>query len=335
MKIAIANTDFNGFNQQWIQYCIINNIEFKLVNAYEPDIIDQLKEFNIFLWHFSHGDYRDMIFAKSLLFSLSQRGLKVFPNFNTCWHFDDKIAQKYLIESLNIPFINTWIFYSKEDTMKWIEANTFPKVFKLRCGASSSNVILIKNKKKAKTIANKMFKNGISPFNSIGYLKERFNKYLLGKDSLFGILKGVIRLIIKTKFSKMSNREKGYVYFQEFIPNNGFDIRIIVIGEKAFGIKRLVRKNDFRASGSGMIIYDKDQIDIRCVKIAFDANLKIKSQCIAFDFVFDNNDPKIIEISYGFLQTVYEKCEGYWDYNLHWHSGKIFPQYWQIENLIQ
>jgi glutathione synthase/RimK-type ligase-like ATP-grasp enzyme len=55
---------------------------------------------------------------------------------------------------------------------------------------------------------------------------------------------------------KKFNPEKNYVYFQDFIPQNDFDIRIIVIGKRAFAIKRMVRKGDFRASGSGNIKYD-------------------------------------------------------------------------------
>ena len=60
-----------------------------------------------------------------------------------------------------------------------------------------------------------------------------------------------------------------------FIPQNDFDIRVIVTGNKAIAIKRMNRKNDFRASGSGYILYDKNEIDIRCVKIAFEVNKKL------------------------------------------------------------
>ena len=133
----------------------------------------------------------------------------------------------------------------------------------------------------------------------------------------------------------MGGKEKGYVYFQDFIPNNLFDIRIVVIGDKAFGIKRMTRKNDFRASGSGNIFYTKSEIDERCVKIAFDVNDKIKSQSIGYDFVFDvNNDPLIIEISYGYNPSAYDACEGYWDKDMNWYEGKFNPYEWMIEDLI-
>ena len=130
--------------------------------------------------------------------------------------------------------------------------------------------------------------------------------------------------------------EKGYVYFQEFIPDNKFDIRVVVIGDKAFALKRMTRKNDFRASGSGNIVYDKNQIDERCIKTSFEVNEKIKSQSIAFDYVFDkNNNPLIVEISYGYSAPAYDICEGYWTRDLQWHEGTHFDFCgWMVENLI-
>ncbi|MDY4789545.1 MAG: hypothetical protein SO179_03135 [Bacteroidales bacterium] len=159
----------------------------------------------------------------------------------------------------------------------------------------------------------------------------------IGRDvMIIGVCKGFARLFIPTEFAKMYHSEKGYVYFQDFIPNNSFDIRVVVVGDKAFALKRLVRKNDFRASGGGSIIYDKNQIDERCVKIAFDVNEKIQSQSIAYDFVFDkDNNPLIVEISYGYSKKAYDKCEGYWDMDLNWHKGENFDFCgWMIEQVM-
>jgi glutathione synthase/RimK-type ligase-like ATP-grasp enzyme len=131
-------------------------------------------------------------------------------------------------------------------------------------------------------------------------------------------------------------KERGYIYFQNFIPNNNSDTRIIVIGEKAFALKRFVRKNDFRASGSGSFSYSKNEFDERCVNIAFNISQKLKTQCIAYDFIFDEkNSPLIVEISFGFTVVVYDPCPGYWDRELNWHEGNFIPQEWMIENLIQ
>ena len=65
------------------------------------------------MWHFSHRDYKDVQFAKSLLISLENSGKKVFPNISTCWHFDDKISQKYLLEAIGAPIVPTYVFSTK------------------------------------------------------------------------------------------------------------------------------------------------------------------------------------------------------------------------------
>src|SRR5690554_6815338 len=333
MKIAIHNA--GSFSIRWIDYCKKNNISYKTVNCFDSDIIDQLKDCDALMWHHHQSVYNDVIVAKKLLFALEHAGIKVFPNFHTGWHFDDKVAQKYLLEAIDAPLVPSYVFYDKKEALDWAKSTTYPKVFKLKGGAGAANVKLVRSKKDAIKLINTAFGKGFSQFNRLGNLKERYRKYKSGKDTLLGVAKGVGRLIIPTEFAKLQSRERGYVYFQEFVPNNSFDIRIIVIGDKAFAIKRMTRENDFRASGSGDIIFDKNQIDERCVQISFDVNNKLNCQSVAYDFVFDeNNNPLIVEISYGFAMDAYDACPGYWDSSLQWHEGKFNPQGWMVEDLI-
>lgn len=335
MKIAIHNG--GGFSERWIAYCKGHNIPYKLVNAYDTNIIESVKDCDAFLWHFKHYDYRDVLFAKELLYSLQIAGKKVFPDFNTCWHFDDKVGQKYLLESIEAPIVPSYVFYTKKEALKWIALTTFPKVFKLRSGAGSSNVKLIHSKKEARKQVEKAFGNGFPQFDKWSRFMDRLNKWFVGLDTFTGVCKGFGRLFISTEFSKMKGSEKGYVYFQDFIPHNNYDIRVIIINNRAFAIKRECRKNDFRASGSGLIIYEKEQINEECIKTAFIVNKKIKSSCIAFDFIFDEKDsPLIVEISYGFTAKGYDSCEGYWDSQLKWHSVKGFDFCgWMIEGIFK
>jgi glutathione synthase/RimK-type ligase-like ATP-grasp enzyme len=335
MKIAIHH-DKDSFSDRWIEYCRKNHIEYKIVNCYDSDIVVQLNDCDCLMWHHHQGKYKDVLFAKQLLYSLEISGKKVFPDFNTCWHFDDKVGQKYLLESISAPFAPAYVFYTKHEASDWIQKTSFPKVFKLRGGAGSSNVKLVRTKRDARKLIKKAFGKGFPQFNSLNNLNEKIRVYKEGRGTLFSLLKGFGRLLISTEYSRIRGREKGYVFFQDFMPNNPFDIRIVVVGNKAFGLKRMVRKNDFRASGSGNIIYNKEEIDERCVKIAFDVKEKLKIQSIAYDFVFDeNNEPLIVEISYGYIAHAYDKCEGYWDKNINWHAGTNFDFCgWMIENLI-
>lgn len=334
--IAIHNNDSEDlFHYRWVKYCQQNGIDFKRVNCYEDNIIDQLADCDALMWHFHQNNPADLIFAKQLLFAIEHAGKFTFPDCNTSWTFDDKVAQKYLLEAINVDFVSTHIFYNKACALNWVKNAEFPVVFKLRGGASSKNVKLIKDRTTAIRFISKAFGNGFNNYDAYDSLKERFRKYRNGIAPFSEVLKGVVRFFIPPPYTKVIGKEYGYFYFQEFIPENKFDIRIVVIGDKAFGIRRMVRENDFRASGSGYLLYERDLIDERCVKISFNVLNKLKAQCLAFDFVFDRtNKPLIVEISFGFSNKGYDACTGYWDSEMNWHNGSFDPYGWMVE-LIQ
>ena len=337
VKIAIHHRP-GSFSDRWIEYCKENGIDYKIVNAYASDIVAQVKDCDAFMWHHHHNNPQDVLFAKQLLFSLEMSGIKCFPDCHTVWHFDDKVGQKYLLEAVDAPLVPSYVFYSKDEALEWIDKTDFPKVFKLRGGAGSQNVMLVKNKNQARHLVKKAFGHGF-PQQSIGNLiSEDKRHYKEGKVSVYYIIKDVAAYYLKpNSFNKVRQAEKGYAYFQDFMPNNTFDIRVCVVGNKAFALKRFTRNDDFRASGSGNIVYDKQQIDERCVRIAFDVNKKLRMQSVAFDFVFDeNNQPLIVEISYGYTYEAYKRCEGYWTDNLIWNKGSNFDFCgWMVEHLIK
>jgi len=331
--IAIHATA-GSYSDRWVPYCEKNGIAYKHVNCYDNDIVHQLSGCNALLWHHHQGSPRDIIFAKQLLFALEQTGLTVFPNFKTGWHFDDKVGQKYLLESSAIPRVNSFVFYKKEEAFQWVNTTSFPKVFKLRGGAGSSNVMLSPDKSTAIKLVQKAFGGGFSQYRAYDNLKERFRKYRLGKTDLKDLVKGVVRFAVEPPFSKVAGKEIGYIYFQEFIPGNDHDIRVIVIGDKAFAIKRMTRENDFRASGSGNILYERELFDEATIQLSFDVARKLQTQCIALDYVFDKGNPLVVEISYGFSMVGYDPCPGYWDNELQWHEGEFNPYGWMIEDII-
>jgi glutathione synthase/RimK-type ligase-like ATP-grasp enzyme len=334
MKLAIHNNKI-GFTPRWINYCQQKGIDFKLVDCYDNNIIEQLEDCDILLWHHWHVNYMDLLKAKRILFALEHSGVLVFPNFKTNWHFDDKIAQKYLLEKLGLPLVRSFHFVDEAMALNWAKNTEFPKVFKLKGGAGSSNVKLVRDRNQAINLIKRSFGKGFLAYDRYGALKERYRKFLNGNESFFGILKSLYRYLNPPKYAKMLGRLKFEVYFQDFIPNNDSDIRVVVIGKRAFAIKRLVRFNDFRASGSGSILYDKNLFDDNLILKSFEYSKKIESQVVAFDYVYHNNMPLIVEISYGFAIEGYDKCEGYWDENLNFHPGSFDSTSWIIEDIIK
>lgn len=327
-----------SFSDRWIQYCIEKNVRFRTVNCYDNDIIDQLKDCRCLLWHWRHDDYRDQILARPLIASVEKMGLKVFPSMNTCWHYDDKLAQKYLLESISAPLVSSYVFYDKSEALDWAGQTSYPKVFKLRGGAGSANVKLITNKNIAAKCIKRAFSKGYALASRWSNLRQR--AWILKRDcNLAGLTnfgKGLVRLAKPRQGLNLLPDQKGYIYFQDFLPGNTYDDRIVVVGEKAFALRRYVRKNDFRASGSGMFEYDKDLFDTKTIAIAFDVAQKLQTQSLAFDFINDaQGRAMIVEISYTYaMGKAYDNCPGYWDRELNWISKSVNPQIFIIENLL-
>lgn len=338
MKVAIHNSP-NSFSDRWISYCEKNKIDYKIVNAYDSDIISQLSDCDAFMWHHAHYDYRDCLFAKQLIFALNLIGKKTVPSVYSDWHFDDKLTQKYALEAIGAPVIKSYVFYDAKSAMQWVETASFPKVFKTRCGAGSSNVRLVKDKRDAKKLIKQAFSTkGFPNQDYLNLAKMSFIKICGGKNDLYNFCRNAILTVFpslcRDKRNLMHN-EKGYVYFQDFIKNDGYDIRVVVVGDRAFAIKRLCRENDFRASGSGRILFDKKYFDEKVIRLSFDLSKKLKADLINFDFIIDaDGNPHICEMNYGFAKTGYDKCEGYWDSDLIWHEGSNFDFCgWMVELL--
>lgn len=324
------------FSERWIAYCEMHSIPFKVVDCYDSDIISQLADCSALLWHHHQSHPKDILFARQLLNALEHADFHVFPDFKTGWHFDDKVGQKYLLEALGIEcFVPSWTFYSREEALRWVDQTNFPKVWKLRGGAGSQHVRLARTQKEARALIKTAFGKGFDTYDAWSNLKERFRKYRLGISDAKNVLKGIVRLVVPPPHARIRGRDKGYIYFQEYIPDNTFDTRIIIIGDKAFALKRMVRENDFRASGSGNFKYGREEFDVRCVATGFEINDKLGAQCVALDFVFDTGGrPLLVEISYGFDPKGYDDCPGYWDRNLDWYEGKFNPYGWMVESVL-
>ncbi|OLF37465.1 MULTISPECIES: ATP-grasp domain-containing protein [unclassified Psychrobacter] len=339
MKVAIHHRP-GSFSDRWIEYCKNKNIDYKLVNAFDTDIIEQLKGYDVFMWHHHHSQIKDVLAAKNILFAIEHSGLRVFPDFKTNWHFDNKVAQKYLLEAAGIPIVPSYIFYDKKQAKKWAKNTSYPKVFKLTRGAGSSNVKLARSKSDAVKFINKSFGKGFPQLDRVGYLKEALRKS--GKDtlsvgSLTNVLKGVTRFVFNSEFAKKQSPERDYAYFQDFIENKGFDVRVVVIDNRAVALKRMVRENDFRASGSGNLVFDNEKIDKRYIELAFNVSDKLQTQSLAIDLIHGIDDEiRVVEMSYGFpMLNFLERSAGYWDKDINWHESDLNLQNWIIEGLLR
>jgi len=285
------------------------NVNYVIVDCHADDIMNQLKGVSALVWHWSQSYYTDKRIAKSILTAAAKKGIKIYPDFNTCNTFDDKIAQKYMLEAIAAPLAPYHVFYKKKEALQYLENCSYPVVVKLAGGAASSGVSLIRNFSEGKKVCNKRFRSHVGLSEIFGNKKN---------------IKEMLRYFLKADNERFRGLDKGYVLLQDFLPDNDYDIRVTVIGKKAVIFRRYVRDNDFRASGSGKIDYNVSDEDKQAILIGFKIAESLSTQTLALDFAYDREHSlKIIEISYGFVSKAVSDAGGYYDNNLTWYGEPV------------
>ena len=306
-----------------------NNIPYVLLDINKLDFWEQVKKVDLFIYMWKHEDYYKRL-AKTILPIIENHlKIKCLPNQDTCWHYDDKIKQYYLLKNHGFPVVDSWVFWDKKEALSWIKYAKFPLVFKLAGGAGSSNVILLKNKNQAISLIKRMFGKGIITSKIPGFGTIRYKYFNPYKEMRHFARK--IKNLIEGKYpSPFWQINKDYVYFQKFLPNNTYDTRVTTIGNRIYAFRRFVRENDFRASGSDNWSLDRSQIDMNLVKLGYEISKTMNFQVMAYDFIYDENkEPKVVEISYTYGDYP-EFSNGYWDPQLNWHSGSYWTQYLEL-----
>ena len=320
------------------QYLRENGIDYELIDCMRTDIIERLKDFDVLFWHFGNYDHTDMLMARDVLYCARRMGLKVFPDFEESWHFDDKIAEMYTLQSIGAPIPQSNVFYDGEALNEWLAGKPdFPQVAKLRTGSGSHNVKLLKNEYQLRRYASRMWGKGFSPAPSLMYKASSNIRSAHDWSTVVARAKRIPEFLRTRAGGKRFPDEKGYVYLQEFIPNDGYDMKVVVVGDKLTGVVRPVRSHDFRASGGGTLIYDRKYFTDSIIESAFKTSDTLGLQCMGYDYVVDSRNDKglIVEMSYGFSHIAQLDAGGYFDRQGNWHDEPLNPPVEIIKNILE
>jgi hypothetical protein len=255
MRIGI-HAGGEGFSERWALALKARGVTVKALDLLGADPLSQAADCCGVMWHWSHYPHEVRLAALPILRVIEEQlQIPVFPDMATCWHFDDKVAQSYLMKALGIPQPRTWVFWRKADALVWCAQAEYPVVAKLSGGAGSMNVQLIRSSAEAMAYVEQCFSgSGIVIHPALP---------ASGCDRLRARLKRALKRAVQAgpyvwanRFPAMPDQtfwapQKNYALFQEFMPGNEHDTRVTVIGDRAFAYRRFNRPNDFRASGSG------------------------------------------------------------------------------------
>lgn len=333
-KQVDSNSEFS-FSQKCGNEIIAAGHTIKKIDRFDSNLVKELIDCDGFIWRFFHAP-GSRLHAKRLLFAIEHGiDIPVFPDWKTAWHYDDKIAQTYLLQAAKIPIPETNIFWKRDNAIAFCRGTKYPIVLKLTTGASAQNVILIKNYSEAEIWIAKLFGAGL--FNlSVPKRISRLNLLKRMKDCI-GVLWGGEHPNPGFWF----DLQKNYFYAQEFLPDNSFDTRITVIGNRAFAFRRFNREGDFRASGSGKIDCSPEKIDLDYVRLAFRLQKRLSVQSVAIDGLYKNSRPVIVETSFAYASKAVHDCPGHWKLQgkpnngkLKWVEGHTWPEKIIMNNFI-
>jgi glutathione synthase/RimK-type ligase-like ATP-grasp enzyme len=268
-----------------------NKIDNLILYAGDQTFWDRIVECDFFIFQWTQRDYYRQIAQTILPIIENQLKIKCFPNHLSSWIYDDKIRQYFLLKLHGFPAIKSWIFYDIDQALNFINRAEFPLVFKLRSGAGSIMVKLLKDKKAAKNFARLMFQDGVNYDHG---LPGRYFDYIKRKETLrlLRIKLGQLRREVsegRKYFDEDWFLHKNYLFLQEYMPDNQYDTRVVIIGKQAFAFQRRNFANDFRASGSGENIYEPRHIDLKFVEVAFQVSKHFGFNSMAYDFLYDKD----------------------------------------------
>lgn len=224
-----------------------NNIIYEYYDPLRSDWMEQAKKYDLIIWH-TDSDPSTQEIAKGKIYILEKMGKKCLPSYDEIWSYENKVRANYLYNLYNFPSIPTFISHSKVEVMGYLEKASYPLISKISTGSASFGVDKLDSFEQAKKVVEQIFSyKG----------KETYFKYV---------------------------NQKNYVYFQEFIEDATYDLRVMCVGNDLFGYYRYPNKGDFRASGAGN--YEKKEIPAEALELAYQVKEKFGSVFLATDFVY-------------------------------------------------
>lgn len=201
--------------------------------------------------------------------------IKLFVSLEMIKSFENKGYQSLLMKKFSFSEIGSFYYGDFDD----IDLNNhhFPFVFKTVDGAVSSGIFLIRNVQDFNQLKRKYQKKSI-------FSKARFTYWLMKKKKLNNRNYGFSD---QSKLISFGQDRFSFV-IQEFIPELECDYRLVYFGDRIFCYKRLVRENDFRASGSQKLVFEEIPEKI----LDFGSSLiKYKlSPLLSCDILFDKDE---------------------------------------------
>lgn len=177
-------------------------------------------------------------YIEDIIYGLHLQGARLIPNYKYLRSNNNKVFMEILRDQMNtelVKNIHSKHFGCLEDLKNQIDEFDSLSVIKNATGAMGKGVKLSINRKDLIRKAKKLCRTKNVAYEIKDYLRKFKHKGYIPE----------------------SRYQKKFI-IQNFIPNLKNDWKVLIFGDKYYILYRQNRKNDFRASGSGLFIFKED-----------------------------------------------------------------------------
>lgn len=242
-------------------------------------------------------------YIEDILLRLTLEGAILLPRFELFRAHHNKVFMELYRTILSEEYnsIQSVVFYGADDLEKKLSSSKqFPIVMKTSEGAGSSGVSIAHNKKEAVKKAKKM---GNIIFYGNYYSRMQKLRHILGR----------LHMKLKGEYYIDTPKIQEKMVYQTLIPNLSCDYKVLVFGKKYYLLRRKVRKNDFRASGSGKLEFPEEFTDIEREVLTFakKAYEQLHTPLLSIDIAHDGKKCHMIEfqcLNFGPYTLQFSEC---------------------------
>ncbi|MCX5814214.1 MAG: hypothetical protein NT178_16970 [Proteobacteria bacterium] len=221
-----------------------NSNGWNLIIRKYPEIDFRSENYNDRLILYSSSEDRDLFYKsyiEDVLLGLKIQGAILIPEFHFFRAHHNKVFMEILrdlshlreIQNITSKGYGTYEDYAND-------LSQFPSelVLKPSAGCGSGGVRLLRD----------------------ATSKKKYVKRLSQSLHLMDAIKNIVKFYVRQPYCRRSNNRRKFVV-QNFISDLQNDYKILIYGDKFYVLYRRNRKNDFRASGSGLLEYRENLPD--------------------------------------------------------------------------
>lgn len=292
--------DLSRVKQGFIEYGFqVDIVKFSDLNFYDNFL-------NVFILYHTTEDTGQFYkrYIEDIIFYLQLKGAIVLPEYKYLKAHHNKGFMELLRKTFRneeLKTIDSYYYGNSDD----ISSNIYdyPLVVKQVSGAGSSGVLLAKNRFELTKVLKRI---------SQGYMFE--NVLNIPIYFVKNIIKLFFNKIYPNKHMSNVNKINRPFILQNFIRNLPGDYKVLYFGGKYYTLYRSNRKNDFRASGSGIFSDVPDSVIEPLLNFCKLVVNEIDFPIIGMDIGFDGNRFHLIEFQMIHLGPITLERSSYYHY---------------------